>query len=67
MYPSQVVRMKVVTPGEKGRSNLSQIAPRTEHVKNGAQQKRKTPVEKMSRVKISIKQIVIQECSSKPV
>jgi hypothetical protein len=35
--------MKVVTPGEKGKSNLSQMAPRTEHVKNGAQQNKNTP------------------------
>lgn len=35
--------MNTVTPGSKERPILSQIAPRTEHVKNGAQQKRNTP------------------------
>lgn len=43
MYPSQVVRLKAKSPGYQPRSNLMQIAFSMLHVKNGTQQTRKTP------------------------
>ena len=48
MYPSQVVRLKAKSPGYQPRSNLMQIAFSILHVKNGTQQTRKTPENKIN-------------------
>jgi hypothetical protein len=43
MYPSHVVRMKAVTPGEHSDDSLVHIASRMLQVKNGTQQIKNTP------------------------
>jgi len=43
IYPSHVVRMKAVTPGEQFDDSLVHIASRMLHVKNGTQQNKNTP------------------------
>jgi hypothetical protein len=43
MYPSHVVRMKAVTPGEQSNDSLVHIASKMLHVKKGTQQIKNTP------------------------